>query len=66
MNIITKMLDDIKDSYKESKDALLYRLIKERLSLIINSYYSDICSSIDYYDNRLSEKAIKILEKLSR
>lgn len=66
MNKIINILEDIKQSYKETPKSLLYRLIKERLSLIVNTYYSDVCSSINYYDNRLNNKSIQILEKLNK
>lgn len=65
-DILKNILNDIKKVYLESPENLLYRLIKERLSNVLNTYYSDICNSIDYYENRLDKKSIKILERLNK
>lgn len=65
--MISDILNDIKETNRETPSQLFIRLIKERLDQALISYYHDISSMVDYYENLSESKNIlKVVRKVIR
>lgn len=61
--MILRIIEDIKNSYKETPQQLYSRLIKERLELALKSYYHDIDLKASYVINS-GKDSLSIMKKV--
>lgn len=62
--MIIDCINDIKKASNENSQELFARLINDRLQLALKSYYDDLSSKFNMFENQAETNSTRVLKKL--